>query len=427
MSGIETGTKPREVVVFNESSSQTTGRHPWINLTLQEALRNPTALSRFRTSNLSRKETEMGYLPPSASRPFVSVVRFLKTGRRLFGSLLLLLTVLPGVSMGQSFIRGDVNGDGVVDPGDTADLLQYLAGATPAPFPIDRADVNDNEFVNMTDVLALTEFLFFNGPQPPLPFPGSGPDPSDSQRDFGAPNPDFLAQVSVVSSTPTEVIYGITASAPTPIDLFEATLELAPSLSNPVFAFSSTAAQGGSEFIGTQLALFVNPITLGTPILPTGSGTIGFITVDQDGSLADDTEALDAVRWIAEPMPFGAPRPNLMENLVDHYPQLIPRPEAFRRGDCNDDSSTNIADAVYLLLNLFPNDVDGDGSPDPVPLFCLDACDGNDDGSINLSDVIAILSSTFGAVPIPLPEPGSSCGEDPTTTDSLDCVDYFSC
>lgn len=90
----------------------------------------------------------------------------------------------------------------------------------------------------------------------------------------------------------------------------------------------------------------------------------------------------------------------------------------FSRGDCNGDGSTNIADAVFLLGNLFPQ-----GAPNV--LACVDACDGNDDESINIADAVRILNALFGpADPLPAPYPG--CGSDAAGT-ALDCGSYSHC
>lgn len=93
----------------------------------------------------------------------------------------------------------------------------------------------------------------------------------------------------------------------------------------------------------------------------------------------------------------------------------------FRRGDCNSDGATNIADAVYLLGNLFPP-VGGT----PNVLACVDACDGNDDGGVNIADAVTILGALFGMPSVPLPAPYPGCGTDPTS-DSLDCATYSFC
>ena len=95
--------------------------------------------------------------------------------------------------------------------------------------------------------------------------------------------------------------------------------------------------------------------------------------------------------------------------------------DLFRRGDCNEDSAENIADAVSLLSTLFPPP----GGP-PAPPVCSDACDANDDGLLNIADAIAILGSLFGSPPVPLPEPMGACGED-RTSDALDCASQPGC
>ncbi|MCA8959418.1 MAG: hypothetical protein KDC38_02845 [Planctomycetes bacterium] len=90
----------------------------------------------------------------------------------------------------------------------------------------------------------------------------------------------------------------------------------------------------------------------------------------------------------------------------------------FRRGDVNDDSVVDIADAISLLVTLFVP-----GSPG---LICADASDGNDDGRVDLSDSVAILNALFVAGSAPLPAPGASCGTDPTG-DALGCAEGASC
>lgn len=89
--------------------------------------------------------------------------------------------------------------------------------------------------------------------------------------------------------------------------------------------------------------------------------------------------------------------------------------ELFQRGDCNLDSSRNVADAVFILTFLF-----GSGAP----FDCEDACDCNDDGTLNIADAVTLLGSLFsGAGPLPEPE---ACGIDPTM-DALDCAGLTGC
>jgi len=84
----------------------------------------------------------------------------------------------------------------------------------------------------------------------------------------------------------------------------------------------------------------------------------------------------------------------------------------YLRGDCNTDGDLNVADAVFLLANLFA------GGPIST---CVDGCDSNDDGLLDIADAVFELAFLFsgGAAP---PAPGVfSCGVDPTD-DGLDCL-----
>lgn len=88
--------------------------------------------------------------------------------------------------------------------------------------------------------------------------------------------------------------------------------------------------------------------------------------------------------------------------------------DLFRRGDCNDDGSFNLADAVTVLGILFVSGA-------PLLPNCADACDANDDGSLDISDPVTMLSALFGTGSGPLPSPGSdTCGSD-STADSFAC------
>ncbi len=84
--------------------------------------------------------------------------------------------------------------------------------------------------------------------------------------------------------------------------------------------------------------------------------------------------------------------------------------EQFVRGDCNEDATLDVADAIYFLTATF-----GSG----VTLNCDDACDFNDDAMLDVADAVTLLDTLFsGGAPLPGP---STCGDDPTP-DSLECV-----
>lgn len=88
-------------------------------------------------------------------------------------------------------------------------------------------------------------------------------------------------------------------------------------------------------------------------------------------------------------------------------------PPLFSRGDCNQDGQFNIADAVFLLTQLFGGA--------PSALQCDDACDGNDDENLNIADPVAYLGALFTIGSQPLPPPYPDCGGDPGG-DTLSCV-----
>ncbi len=82
-----------------------------------------------------------------------------------------------------------------------------------------------------------------------------------------------------------------------------------------------------------------------------------------------------------------------------------PPPASFKRGDSNRDGTVNIADAVYVLQNLF--------AAGPA-ILCMDAADSNDDESVNIADAVYVLQNLFAAGPA-IPAPGVEvCGPDPT-------------
>ena len=90
---------------------------------------------------------------------------------------------------------------------------------------------------------------------------------------------------------------------------------------------------------------------------------------------------------------------------------LLPITSTFQRGDCNSDTTRNLADAIFNLAVLFS----GGG-----PITCSDACDHNDDGSIDISDPVYMLTFLFSGGP-DCPAPNLVCGSDPTS-DGLDCA-----
>ncbi len=58
------------------------------------------------------------------------------------------------------YIRGDVNGDGVIDSGDIIYLINYLYSSTSAPNPLWVGDANSDGIVDSGDVIYLINYLY---------------------------------------------------------------------------------------------------------------------------------------------------------------------------------------------------------------------------------------------------------------------------
>jgi photosystem II stability/assembly factor-like uncharacterized protein len=68
--------------------------------------------------------------------------------------------------LGDPFLFGDANGDGVVDLGDVVFLVNYLYRNGPAPEPSQAGDINCDGIVDLGDVVYLVNYLFRGGTPP---------------------------------------------------------------------------------------------------------------------------------------------------------------------------------------------------------------------------------------------------------------------
>jgi hypothetical protein len=65
-----------------------------------------------------------------------------------------------------SFLRGDANGDGVLNSSDVVYLINYLFVGGPASLPLEAGDINCDGTINASDVVYLINYLFAGGPSP---------------------------------------------------------------------------------------------------------------------------------------------------------------------------------------------------------------------------------------------------------------------
>lgn len=87
------------------------------------------------------------------------------------------------------FRRGDLNLDGACDLSDVIALLDYLFLGSPI-FCADAGDINDDGEVDLADAIFKLTYLFLNGPAPADPGPNvCGPDPTDDSIRCEVPCP----------------------------------------------------------------------------------------------------------------------------------------------------------------------------------------------------------------------------------------------
>jgi hypothetical protein len=68
--------------------------------------------------------------------------------------------------LSDSYIPGDANGDGLIDPSDVVYLINYLFRSGPSPVPYQAGDANCNGVVDASDAVYLLNYLYRGGPEP---------------------------------------------------------------------------------------------------------------------------------------------------------------------------------------------------------------------------------------------------------------------
>ncbi len=221
---------------------------------------------------------------------------------------------------------------------------------------------------------------------------------------------DVEVQAFSFSATHSSPTYVLTAIEPG-LALLAVGCNVGPSF------FDAQIDSGGTIF-GSVFAAIDIDLALPTYVLPAAEDLeIARLIYQVPSTLGVDDVDVTLVDGIGVP-------PVALEVTAD-YQAFVPATVAggivlgglFERGACNSDGSINIADAVVLLLFLFP-------VTSPIVLTCEDACDTNDDGVLNIADAIFLLNALFGSQVLPDP---IQCGEDPTSGDLLGCDPFSGC
>lgn len=83
------------------------------------------------------------------------------------------------IAVGESFLRGDANGNGSLSLGDAVLILAWLFANGTEPLCVSAADSNDSETISLGDSLTILAVLFTaNAPTMAAPFPTCGLDPT---------------------------------------------------------------------------------------------------------------------------------------------------------------------------------------------------------------------------------------------------------
>jgi hypothetical protein len=377
--------------------------------------------------------------------------------------LVLLTAVLltcPLAGADAEFRRGDVNVDGVVDIGDVH--FNPFLGVDGLAC-LDAADTNDDGLVNLTDALYILYYLFRGGAVPPAP----GPD--DPGPDVGGAS---LGCASYEPSPPAEAAsFALGFEEPVVLEFLpgepargEALATLESAAAN-LYGTDGWSVSIGVEGEGLQI---VDITTAGTasdaypsglvdagfgycevvdPLKDTGSGPQGpgavlavitsfkgAVTVAPGETVRVARMTLESTSTTLESNPprrifcvdgrqgSGLPVKNRVRygfyGLAPQTPVLgsadvilldVGGAGRQRPGDCNQDSTVDISDAICLLGHLFLGQPTvlpcGDGSADD--LANIELLDTNADGELDLSDAVRVILFLFTGGPPP--EQGLEC------------------
>lgn len=332
-----------------------------------------------------------------------------------------------------SFLRGDLDGSGIVDANDLGSLLDRVTlsvvgteavDCTGAPL-FDGADANDNEVLTIADYLRLRRALE-SGITLPEPAFFCGYDPDDDLDGFDGIDPDYSIAAGEVSVDPSsgvidrDVFLPVLVESPQDVAGLTVILDFDSALLTP---FDPGLGEG-DPFVTPlgNAAVRVEPDRLVVTVWSANEGEV--LVSGEAGVLQEigviqfhlaDFATFPPIDWRAQAVVGVDPVRATVVTVDgrDHQPNFFAGSGAFVRGDANDDAQIDISDTVFVLNYLF---VAGDVPP------CLDAADLNNDGMVDISDTVYLLNFLFIFGPA-IPSPSPACGFDVGAIDSLDCAE----
>jgi hypothetical protein len=181
---------------------------------------------------------------------------------------------------------------------------------------------------------------------------------------------------------------------------------------DPTKIHPDTNQPQGKGVVSAVVLSFTLPITLA----PVGTATVLAVELIADRAPAAGAPVTGRINWFDNMTGEGQPVQNVATVGGDTANFCACRAltvrfqvddgkvekDRFIRGDPNDDGKENIADAIWIINELFR------GGPATA---CQNAADANGDDQVNLSDAMYIIMHQFqgGAAP---PAPFPNCGED---------------
>ncbi|MFN0060786.1 MAG: carboxypeptidase regulatory-like domain-containing protein [Planctomycetota bacterium] len=161
-----------------------------------------------------------------------------------------------------TFVRGDANGDGVIQISDPIHLLTYLFQGGAAVSCYDAFDLNDSGAIDIADAIYSLSFQFSAGLPPPSPFPVCGMDPT----------PDALSCDGPLSTCPEDPL-------PPPAPVLDPHFQFTAA---PTFSLSGTAVGAADVVVETSVGSVTAPVSGGVfqaMSIPLALNSVNFVYV----------------------------------------------------------------------------------------------------------------------------------------------------